>query len=74
MRSILDRIEATIPYATEYDPGGSCSIEETKHLVAVARAAQAIDLREQDIPVGPTRVAIHELHLALAPLLEELPE
>ena len=56
------------------------------HLVRVARAAQKIDLREDDLPhayfdpatgesrTGTTRARIQELHLALSPLLEELPE
>jgi len=41
-------------------------------LINVARAAQSIDLRVDDLPIGPTRTGIMQLHLALSPLLTEL--
>lgn len=41
-------------------------------LIDIAIAVEKIDLRVQDVPMGPTREAIQEAHLALAPLLEEL--
>ena len=68
----LDQLEADENLAWSDDLATTVSTIALQQLLDVARKAQAIDLREQDIPVGPTRVAIHELHLALAPLLEEL--
>lgn len=76
----LDRIEADLD-----EIGESCPPPETlRQLCRVARAAQAIDLREDDLPHtfhdihnpelsrrGVTRERIQALHLELSPLLAE---
>jgi len=72
--NMLDQLEENISGPIASRPFDAVSDDDTAQLVKVARAAQKIDLRVQDIPAGPTRVAIQELHLALNPLLEELPE
>jgi len=70
-KNALERIEyalsspdAEVPETWEPEP-------DIAQLVRVARAAQAIDLRESDLPIGVTRSRVQALHAELVPLLEE---
>jgi len=72
----LDQLEQARSdvHAADEQAGFDKLVMPFDQLLAVARAAQKIDLRVGDIPIGPTRTAVQQLHLALSPLLEELPE
>ena len=79
--NLLDRMEERLSSPGLDEPEPDEAPEDTlnfeldfrsiRALVRVARVAETIDLREQDLPhTGPTRAKIQALHLELLPLLE----